>query len=311
MRSPVLQRAFGYTADEVKMVLGPMADAGEEPAGSMGNDTPLAVLSHRPQLLSAYFRQMFAQVTNPAIDPIREQLVMSLAMNLGPQGNLLEETAEHAKQLRIKQPVLTEQAMIALWGVSDPALRAVTIPALFAVADGTGGLEVAVEDLCRAASRAVYEGCGVLVLSDRGMSSDQAPIPSALAISAVHHHLIRKGLRWRVSLVVETGEAREVSHLALLIAYGASAVHPYLALETVAAMARPEAASDKPHGTAAQERYVKALGKGLLKIMSKMGISTLQSYCGAQLWEAVGLSTALVDRHFAGTPSRVAASAWI
>jgi len=301
----VQQRAFGYTTDELKMVLGPMADGGEEPAGSMGNDTPLAVLSQRPQLLSSYFRQMFAQVTNPAIDPIREQLVMSLAMNLGPQGNLLEETAEHAKQLRIKQPVLTDQAMDALRGVADPTLRAVTIPALFDVADVDRGLELAVDELCLAASRAVEDGCGILILSDRGISPDHAAIPSPLAVSAVHHHLIREGLRWRVSLVAETGEAREVSHLALLIAYGASAVHPYVALETVAALARPEAASDKPHGAAAQERYIKALGKGLLKIMSKMGISTLQSYCGAQLWEAVGLSTELVDRHFAGTPSRV------
>jgi glutamate synthase domain-containing protein 2/glutamate synthase domain-containing protein 1/glutamate synthase domain-containing protein 3 len=301
----IRQRVFGYTADELKMVLGPMADAGEEPAGSMGNDTPLAVLSGRPQLLFSYFRQMFAQVTNPAIDPIREQLVMSLAMNLGPQGNLLEETAEHAKQLRIGQPILSELAMSALRGVTDPALRAVTLPALFPVVDGNGGLELAVNELCRAAGKAVAADCGVLILSDRAMSADYAPIPSSLAISAVHHHLIREGLRWRVSLVAETGEAREVSHLALLIAYGASAAHPYVALETVAAMARPEAAGDKPHGAQAQERYVKALGKGLLKIMSKMGISTLQSYCGAQLWEAVGLSTALVDRYFVGTPSRV------
>ncbi|HEY8848804.1 MAG TPA: glutamate synthase central domain-containing protein, partial [Thermoanaerobaculia bacterium] len=299
------QRAFGYTVDEIKMVLGPMGDAGEEPAGSMGNDTPLAVLSRRPQLLFSYFRQMFAQVTNPAIDPIREQLVMSLAINLGPQGNLLEETAEHAKQLRIAQPVLTEHAMVALRGVSDPTLRAVTLPILFPVAGGVDALELAVDELCHAAAEVVSAGCGVLVLSDREMSMDQAPIPSALAISAVHHHLIREGLRWRVSIVAETGEAREVSHLALLIAYGASAVHPYVALETVAAIARPEAAGDKPHGAADQERYVKALGKGMLKIMSKMGISTLQSYCGAQLWEAVGLSGALVDRHFAGTPSRV------
>ncbi|HXN75728.1 MAG TPA: glutamate synthase central domain-containing protein, partial [Gemmatimonadaceae bacterium] len=253
----VRQRAFGYTADEVKMVLGPMGEAGEEPAGSMGNDTPLAVLSRRPQLLFSYFRQMFAQVTNPAIDPIREQLVMSLAMNLGPQGNLLEETAEHAKQLRIAQPVLTEQAMSALGGVTDPALRAVTLPALFPVAGGVDALELAVDELCHAAAEVVAAGCGVLVLSDREMSVDQAPIPSALAVSAVHHHLIREGLRWRVSIVAETGEAREVSHVALLIAYGASAVHPYVALETVAAIARPEAAGDKPHGVAAQERYVK------------------------------------------------------
>ncbi|HMI48376.1 MAG TPA: glutamate synthase central domain-containing protein, partial [Gemmatimonadaceae bacterium] len=300
----VRQRAFGYTVDELKMVLGPMADAGEEPAGSMGNDTPLAVLSTRPQLLFSYFRQMFAQVTNPAIDPIREQLVMSLAMNLGPQGNLLEETAEHARQIRITQPALSAQEMAALREVSDPTLRAVTLQALFPVAGGVDALEFAVDELCRAAGQIAAAGCGVLVLSDRQMNAESAPIPVALAVAAVHHHLTREGLRWRVSIVAETGEAREVSHLALLIAYGASAVHPYLALETVAALARPEAVGDKPRGAHAQEYYTKALGKGLLKIMSKMGISTLQSYCGAQLWEAVGLSTALVKKHFPGTPSR-------
>ncbi|HZE08318.1 MAG TPA: glutamate synthase central domain-containing protein, partial [Gemmatimonadaceae bacterium] len=315
------QRAFGYTIDELKMVIGPMADAGEEPAGSMGNDTPLAVLSHRPQLLSSYFRQMFAQVTNPAIDPIREQLVMSLAMNLGPQCNLLEETAEHAKQIRIAQPILTDEEIAALRSVVDPTLRAVTIPTLLRVdrqsesgLDGrpqlasvpsSSNLERAVDELCRRAADAVASGCGVLILSDIGTNADFAPIPSPLAISAVHHHLIREGLRWRVSLVAETGEAREVSQVALLIAYGASAVHPYLALETVASMARPEASGDQPPGVAAQERYIKALDKGLLKIMSKMGISTLQSYCGAQLWEAVGLSATLVNQHFEGTPTRV------
>ena len=301
----VRQRAFGYTADELKMVIAPMADGGEEPAGSMGNDTPLAVLSRRPQLLSSYFRQLFAQVTNPAIDPIREQLVMSLAMNLGPRGNLLDETAGHARQIRISQPVLTASDISALRSVTDPSLRAATLPALFPASDSAGGLEAAVDALCRAATEAVTRECGVLILSDRGMSATEAPIPSPLAVAAVHHHLIREGLRCRVSLVAETGEARDVSQVALLIAYGASAVHPYLALETVAAMARPEPAGNGPHGAAAQERYVKALGKGLLKIMSKMGISTLQSYCGAQLWEAVGLGSALVDRHFAGTPSRV------
>src|SRR6202521_1762357 len=180
----IRQRAFGYTADEVKMVLGPMADAGEEPAGSMGNDTPLAVLSRRPQLLSAYFRQMFAQVANPAIDPIREQLVMSLGMNLGPQCNLLEETAEHAKQIRIAQPVLTEESISALHGVTDPTLRAVTLSALFTAADGPRGLEWSVNALCRAATNAVTRGCGVLILSDRGMNADQAPTPSPLAVAA-------------------------------------------------------------------------------------------------------------------------------
>jgi glutamate synthase domain-containing protein 2/glutamate synthase domain-containing protein 1/glutamate synthase domain-containing protein 3 len=332
---PTLQRAFGYTADELKMVLGPMTVAGEEPAGSMGNDTPLAVLSQRPQLLFSYFRQMFAQVTNPAIDPIREQLVMSLAMNLGPQANLLEETAEHARQIRIAQPVLTEDSIAALRSVTELELRATSIPTVFPVGHGEQGLEAAVRELCVSASRAVHQGAGILILSDRIVDADNAPIPAALAVAAVHHHLIRKGLRWRVSLISETGEAREVSHIALLIAYGASAVHPYLALETVSRLAasqsselpgvQPTAASwpsgkspQPPAGpppaarrsfsfavNESQAHYIKAVGKGLLKIMSKMGISTLQSYCGAQLWEAVGLSKALIDRHFTGTPSRV------
>ena len=297
----VRQGAFGYTADELKMVLAPMAANGEEPAGSMGNDTPLAVLSQRPQLLFSYFRQMFAQVTNPAIDPIREQLVMSLAMNLGPQGNLLEETAEHAKQIRVPQPVLTEESIAALRSVTEPALRAATLRALFPVSRGERGLEIAVQELCADASKAIENGAGILVLSDVAMNADLAPIPAALAVAAVHHHLIRAGLRWRVSLVAETGEAREVSHVALLIAYGASAVHPYLALETVGALLHVHQAA----GNKAQAAYIKAIGKGLLKVMSKMGISTLQSYCGAQLWEAVGLGASLIDRHFTGTPSRV------
>lgn len=315
------QRLFGYTADELKMVLGPMAANSEEPAGSMGNDTPLAVLSDRPQLLFSYFRQMFAQVTNPAIDPMREQLVMSLAMNLGPQGNLLEVGAEHARQIRIQQPVLTEGDVAALRSVTEPSLRAVTLSTLFDAAVGTAGLEPAVDMLCSAASDAVRSGCGILILSDRGVDENHAPIPAALAVSAVHHHLIRAGLRGRVSIIAETGEAREVSHIALLISYGASAVHPYLALETVASL-RPALTSDKSSQppadkqpaaswsfsvaeNEAQQHYIKAVGKGLLKIMSKMGISTLQSYCGAQLWEAVGLDAALVQSHFTGTPSRV------
>src|SRR5437762_3038977 len=189
------QRVFGYTADEIKMVLGPMADAGEEPAGSMGNDTPLAVLSQRPQLLFSYFRQMFAQVTNPAIDPMREQLVMSLALNLDPQGNPHEVCPEHARQIRMAQPVLTEQATAALRNVSEPSLRAVTLSALFPVAEGVGGLEPAVDELCRRAAQSVSDGCGVLILSDRAVDAANAPIPAALAVSAVHHHLIRQGLR--------------------------------------------------------------------------------------------------------------------
>src|SRR5256714_8098006 len=309
----VAQRLFGYTADELKMVLAPMAENGEEPAGSMGNDTPLAVLSNRPQLLSSYFRQMFAQVTNPAIDPMREQLVMSLAMNLGPQGNLLEVGAEHARQIRIPQPVLTERDVAALRSVADPNLRSMTLPAVFDVAGGPKSLAPAIDALCGAATDAVRNDCGILILSDRSVDQTQAPIPPALAVAAVHHHLIREGVRARVSIVSETGEAREVSHIALLISYGASAVHPYLALETVEALTGPALVADEgrqqpaesgqpPASSLAVDHYVKAVGKGLLKIMSKMGISTLQSYCGAQLWEAVGLDAALIARHFTGTP---------
>ncbi|HEX6627091.1 MAG TPA: glutamate synthase large subunit, partial [Gemmatimonadaceae bacterium] len=312
------QRLFGYTADELKMVLAPMAENSEEPAGSMGNDTPLAVLSDRPQLLFNYFRQMFAQVTNPAIDPMREQLVMSLAMNLGPQGNVLEVGAEHARQIRIPQPVLTESDIAALRSVTERTLKAHTLSTVFNVTAGAQTLEPALEALCRAASDAVRAGCGVLILSDRAVDAAHAPIPPALAVSAVHHHLISEGLRGRVSLVAETGEAREVSHIAFLISYGASAVHPYLALETVDALARPKLVAGQssqppaesgqpPAGTPslAVQHYIKAVGKGLLKVMSKMGISTLQSYCGAQLWEAVGLDAVLVQKHFNGTPSRV------
>ncbi len=317
------QRLFGYTADEVKMVLAPMADAGEEPAGSMGNDTPLAVLSDRPQLLFSYFRQMFAQVTNPAIDPMREQLVMSLAMNLGPQGNLLEVGAEHARQIRITQPVLTETDIAALRGMTEPSLRAVTLAAVFDATAGAAALEPALDSLCKAAARQAGSGnegagCGVLILSDRGVDETHAPIPPALAVSAIHHHLIREGLRGRVSLIAETGEAREVSHIALLISFGASAVHPYLALETVDSLTGPALVHHDGSGppgaqpvaprrsiSVGVQHYIKAVDKGLLKIMSKMGISTLQSYCGAQLWEAVGLDSTLIKQHFTGTPSRV------
>jgi len=299
------QRAFGYTVEELKMVLAPMATTGEEPVGSMGNDTPLAVLSEQPQLLFSYFKQLFAQVTNPAIDPIREQLVMSLGVNLGPQGNLLDETPEHAKQIRLGQPVLTGADVAALRSVAEPALRSTTLRALFRAADGPAALAPAVDALCAEATAAIGAGYGILILSDRGVDAEWAPIPSLLAVAAVHHHLIRERLRSRVSLVVETGEAREVSHFALLVGYGAGAVHPYLAFETLAGMLRERALAGVESEERARAAYVKAVGKGLLKILSKMGISTLQSYCGAQICEAVGLERALVDRHFTGTASRI------
>ena len=300
-----LQRTFGYTKEDLSMVLGPMAATGEEPVGSMGNDTPLAVLSHQPRLLFSYFRQLFAQVTNPAIDPIRERSVMSLAVRLGPQGNLLEEAAEHAHQLCLDRPLLTERELAALAQIPDAVLRPRVLGTLFRVADGRQGLADAVEALCTAAEQAVHDGASILVVSDRGVSVDSAPVPSLLAIAALHHHLLRKGLRGRVSIVAETAEAREVAHIALLLAYGASAVNPYLALQSVGQLAREGTLPEGVDEAKARASYIAAIDKGLLKVLSKMGISTVQSYCGAQLCEAVGLDSGLVDQHFTGTTSRI------
>ncbi len=300
-----VQRAFGYSREELRMILAPMAESGAEAVGSMGNDTPLAVLSDRPQLLFAYFRQLFAQVTNPAIDPIREQLVMSLATLLGPQGNLLDEKPENVRQLRLDQPVLDETSLAALRVVSSAALRPVTLQAVFRASDGPAALSPAVDALCHDAERAVRGGCGVLILSDRDTSSIWAPVPALLAVAAVHHHLGRQGLRARVGLVSETAEARDVAQIALLIAFGAGAVCPYLALETIDAMVREGSLSGVRNEKDARDHYTKAVGKGLLKVLSKMGISTLQSYTGAQICEAVGIDRALMARHFTGTTSRI------
>ncbi|MEP7000952.1 MAG: glutamate synthase central domain-containing protein, partial [bacterium] len=300
-----MQRAFGYTREELRMILAPMAETGEEAVGSMGNDTPLAVLSERPQLLFAYFRQLFAQVTNPAIDPIREQLVMSLGVFLGPQANLLDERPEHARQLRLEHPIISEATLAALGALDEPTIRPVTLDAVFLAAGGSSALEPALDALCRDAERAVLAGCGILVLSDRVTSAEWAPIPSLLALAAVHHHLGRVGLRANTGLVVDTGEARDVSQVALLIAFGAGAVCPYLAFETLGAMVHDGELSGVKDEAKARASYTKAVGKGLLKVLSKMGISTLQSYCGAQICEAVGLDASLVARHFTGTSSRI------
>ena len=298
------QRAFGYTREELKMVLAPMAESGEEAVGSMGNDAPLAVLSDRPHLLFSYFRQLFAQVTNPAIDPIREQLVMSLGMFLGPQGNLLDERPEHARQVRVEQPILTEAALGELRSLAGP-LRPTTLRALFKVSEGPGGLAGAVDRLCAEAEAAVRAGAGILVLSDRDVDAEWAAIPSLLAVSAVHHHLGRVGLRTQTSIVAETGEARDVPQIALLVGYGASAVCPYLALESIDRMIDEEQLLEGLDGAHARAHYIKAVSKGLLKVLSKMGISTLQSYSGAQIFEALGLDPAFVARHFTGTASRI------
>ena len=299
MRSHIL---FGYTSEELRMVLSQMCTTGEEPIGSMGNDTPLASLSDRPQLLFAYFRQLFAQVTNPAIDPIREQLVMSLGVNLGPKGNLLDATPEHARQIRLSQPILTSAAFDAL---GSAPLRPAMLSAVFSVTGGPAGLSSAIETLCDSAAAAVRSGSALLILSDAAADSARAPIPSLLAVSAVNHHLIRERLRSRVSIVIETGEARDVSQMALLIGFGASAIYPSLALDTVTHLAGNGIVSTESDPAKARSLYVKALNKGLLKVMSKMGISTLQSYCGAQTFEAIGLSRDLVRRHFTGVSSRI------
>ena len=316
---PVRQRAFGYTLEDLKMVLGPMAAEGKEPDSSMGTDTPLAVLSERPQLLFSYFKQLFAQVTNPPIDPLRESLVMSLQMSLGPEMNLLEEGPEHCRRTLLDHPILSAEELEKLptfVGVrlrrpdapqletGAPAFRTATLPMLFSAAAGEEGLERAVDALCADAQAAVAGGATILILSDRGMDAERAPIPSLLATAAVHHHLVREGIRTRAGLVIETAEAREVHHFALLIGYGAVAVHPYLAFETVAHLSGSGeigAVSTEQ----ARDKYVEAIKKGLLKVISKMGISTLFSYCGAQIFEAVGLDRELIDRHFAGTASRI------
>ncbi len=288
------ERAFGYTREDVELLLGPMAKAGEEPTGSMGNDAPLAVLSSLPQLLFRYFKQQFAQVTNPAIDPIREELVMSLVSCVGGEGNLLEETPRQCRMLELPHPFLSNDELAQIKGSHLADFRVATLPALFSPRGQAGeSLALALDRLCAAAEKAANDGASLLVLSDRGVDREHAAIPSVLAVAAVHNALLRTGLRMRVGLIVESGEPREVCDMALLIGYGAGAINPYLALEIVAAMGL-EAAT-----------YVKALKKGLLKVMSKMGISTLASYQGAQIFEAIGLGASIVDRYFPGTTSRV------
>ena len=299
------QQAFGMTIEELKMVLSPMGINGEEPTSSMGTDTPLAVLSNRPQLLQKYFKQLFAQVTNPPIDPIREQLVMSLVTNIGPKPNLIAETPEACRRIKVQQPILTNAELQKIREFEDPHFVSQTLPMLFRVAEGPEGLGAAVDQLCRLASKAIKDGYKFLILSDRGINEEWAPIPSLLAISAVHHHLVREATRTEVGLILETGEPRDVHHFACLIGYGAGVVNPYLVFETYVDLEREGYLPEGVDADTASEKFIKAVNKGLLKIFSKMGISTVQSYCGAQIFEAIGLTKELVDRYFTGTPSRV------
>ena len=299
------QRCFGYTDEDLKMILTPMASTGEEPVGSMGVDTPLACLSDRPQLLFNYFKQMFAQVTNPPIDPIREESVMSLASFIGTERNILDETPEHCHTLKLEHPILTNRDLEKLRRVSWGDFLATTLPALFRVGGGEKELRRALDGLCRRASLAIRNGYTLIILSDRGFDEEYAPIPSLLALTAVHNHLVREETRTQVALIVESGEPREVMHFALLLGYGASAVNPYLAVETLEDLHRRGCLTPGLSLEKALANYVKAVNKGLLKVISKMGISTLQSYQGAQIFEAVGLNQDLIEKYFTGTPSRI------
>lgn len=300
-------RAFGYTREEMRMILAPMARDGQEPVGSMGTDTPLAVLSDRPELLFHYFKQLFAQVTNPPIDPLREGLVMSLMSFTGKQQNLLDETPLHCRQLKLPHPILTPQDMERLRAANRPDFKAAVLDILFP-ADASApaqALEQALENLLAQAEQAIRDGASLLILSDRRMSAQQAAIPSLLAVSAMHHGLLERRLRHEVGLVVESGEPREVMHFCLLCGYGANAIHPYLAFE---ALAKLQADGDLPPNVELGQlvdQYITAVKKGILKTMSKMGISTLRSYHGAQQFEAIGLDRSVIDRYFPGTASRI------
>ena len=299
------QAAFGYTREELNMIIEPMGANGSEAEGSMGNDTPLAVLSDQGPLLFSYFKQRFAQVSNPPLDAIREELVTSTETFVGPEDNLLEESPDHCNQLKLYEPVLTNMQLERCREIDSGRLRGATLSTLFRPGDGRGSLEAAVRGLCEEASRLVAQGHTILVLSDRGVDRNHAPIPSLLATGAVHHHLIREGMRSGVGIVVESGEPREVAHCALLLGYGAAAVNPYLAFETLYEMANGDAHREITDYSKAEKSFVKAVHKGVIKVMSKMGISTLQSYRGAQIFEAVGLREDLIDRYFTWTPSRI------
>ncbi len=302
------ERLFGYSAEELRMILGPMAQTGAEPIGSMGNDAPIAVLSSRPRLLFDYFSELFAQVTNPPLDAIREELVTSLSATIGPERNLLDPGPESCRQIVLEFPVIANEDLAKLLYVNEhgetPGFSAFAIDGLYEVDGGGKALEEAVERVCAEVLAAIGRGVNIVVLSDRNSTRELAPIPSLLLTAAVHHHLVRARARTRTGLVVETGEAREVHHMALLVGYGAAAVNPYLALDVVAEMAdRGELGGLTARH--AVRNYIHAAGKGVLKVMSKMGISTIASYTGAQVFEAVGLARSVVDRYFTGTSSKI------
>ena len=302
------QQVFGYTEEELKILVAPMARSGAEPLGSMGTDTPISPLSQRPRLLFDYFHQLFAQVTNPPLDAIREELVTSLGTVIGPEGNLLEPGAASCRQIVLPYPILDNDELAKLLSVDDDGdmhgFKAVRVSGLYPLRDGPAGIKARLTQICRHVSEAIEDGVRILVLSDRDSNANLAPIPSLLLTAAVHQHLVREQTRTQVALVVESGDCREVHHAAVLIGYGAAAVNPYLAFETVDDLIATGPLAGLDSRTAVRN-YVKALGKGVLKIMSKMGISTVSSYCGAQVFEAVGLDNRLLQRYFAGTSGRI------
>jgi glutamate synthase domain-containing protein 2/glutamate synthase domain-containing protein 1/glutamate synthase domain-containing protein 3 len=300
-------RAFGYTREELKMILTPMAVHGQEPVGSMGNDTPLAVLSDKPKLLFNYFKQLFAQVTNPAIDPLREGLVMSLMMFTGKKRNILAETPQHCRQLKLPHPVLSNDDIERLRCVTREDFHVATVSALFEAdaSDAGGSLRRGLQMLVAAAEQATRNGASLIIISDRGADRTKAPIPSLLATAAVHHGLLNRGLRGEAGLIVESGEPREVMHFCLLCGYGANAINPYMAFESLDELCRQGELPATMEPTQIADNYIAAIKKGILKTMSKMGISTLRSYAGAQLFEAIGLNRTVVDEYFTGTSSRI------
>jgi glutamate synthase (NADPH) large chain len=300
------QQSFGYTQEDISKFLEPMARNGDDPLGSMGTDTPIAVLSNRSRLLYDYFKQNFAQVTNPPIDPIREELVMSLVSMIGPRPNLLGRAAGTHRRLEVDQPILTNADLAKIRSVEevlDGAFRTATIDMTWDAGSGTAGLELAIKEMCWAATEAVLADKNILILSDRAQGPDRIAMPALLATAAVHHHLVRQGLRMQTGLVIETGEAREVHHFCALAGYGAEAVNPYLALETLEDIRVRQGLDLSTKDV--QKNYIKAVGKGILKVMSKMGISTYQSYCGAQIFDAVGLSTPFINQYFTGTATTI------
>ncbi|HSB81514.1 MAG TPA: glutamate synthase large subunit [Candidatus Methylomirabilis sp.] len=299
------QQVFGYTHEDLRILLAPMAVNGQEPVGSMGTDTSLAVLSNRPRMLYDYFKQLFAQVTNPPLDAIREELVTSMESTIGPERNLLKAEPESCHQIAIPVPILNNHEVAKLRHITTHGFRSVTLPMLFPVEEDGPGMAAALEELCQKASQAIERGYNILILSDRGVDLEHAPIPALLATAAVHHHMIREGTRTKVGMVVETGEAREVHHCALLMGYGAGAINPYLAFETLDDMIQQGLLPEGMTHEKAVKHYIKALNKGILKVISKMGISTIQSYCGAQIFEAIGLNRDFVDRYFTWTASRI------